>query len=390
MRTHYDNLNVSEKAGPEVIRAAYKALSQKWHPDKHPDQREKAERYFKIISRAFELLSDPKTRAEYDAWLAKQRSPAEPIPEVDPVNEPPKQSQPQKNMAEAWEDGQRSKQQGLTANDCPYSGELAEAWQKGFIADQVPPAAKNSWFTRLWRGEEGLGKTFWLYGVIGSHVVFIAAFFLSFAASDNRDDLPAIIRTTLVIYGAYFIFIWACIWKSAGKIRPMSFWAISARAICLSPLLGIALAIIIPATAELNKKTTSSKASAPIIAPEIPKKPQAPAGEAISPSTQPSLSAEEIHSQKIYAAHPDAASISEDPAFWEWASKDSETNRIAENGTADEVIALFRAYKSHRANQRTATLPIAIAPINQYPDCVIRPTMTDADYRACGITPPGQ
>ena len=47
MRTHYDNLHVSEKASPEVIKGAYKALAQKWHPDKHPNQREKAERYFK-------------------------------------------------------------------------------------------------------------------------------------------------------------------------------------------------------------------------------------------------------------------------------------------------------------------------------------------------------
>lgn len=71
MRTHYDNLHVSEKAGPEVIRAAYKALAQKWHPDKHPHQREKAERYFKIISNAFEVLSDSEARAAYDAGLAQ-------------------------------------------------------------------------------------------------------------------------------------------------------------------------------------------------------------------------------------------------------------------------------------------------------------------------------
>lgn len=132
MRTHYDNLNVSEKASPEVIRAAYKALSQKWHPDKHPNQHEKAERYFKIISRAFEVLSDPKARAEYDAWLADQRNTVEPIPEVEQVDEPPRKSQQQKNMAEAWEDGRRSREQGLKPKDCPYSGDLANAWRQGF------------------------------------------------------------------------------------------------------------------------------------------------------------------------------------------------------------------------------------------------------------------
>lgn len=73
MRTHYDNLYVGEKATPEVIKAAYKALAQKWHPDKNPDQRAKAERYFRIINRAFEVLSDPEKRAAYDLWLSRER-----------------------------------------------------------------------------------------------------------------------------------------------------------------------------------------------------------------------------------------------------------------------------------------------------------------------------
>lgn len=138
MRTHYDNLHVSEKASPEVIKAAYKALSQKWHPDKHPDQREKAERYFKIISQAFELLSDPAARARYDVWLAEQRSTAESIPEAEPAAEPPKRNQ-QQNMAEAREDGRRSRELGFKATDCPYSGDLAGEWQKGYAA--AKPAA---------------------------------------------------------------------------------------------------------------------------------------------------------------------------------------------------------------------------------------------------------
>lgn len=33
MRTHYDNLKVSRNAPPEVIKAAYKALTLKFHPD---------------------------------------------------------------------------------------------------------------------------------------------------------------------------------------------------------------------------------------------------------------------------------------------------------------------------------------------------------------------
>lgn len=81
MRTHYDNLYVGEKATPEIIKAAYKVLAQKWHPDKNPSQRAKAERYFKIINRAFEVLSDPEKRAAYDLWLSRQRNEKEDAPE---------------------------------------------------------------------------------------------------------------------------------------------------------------------------------------------------------------------------------------------------------------------------------------------------------------------
>src|SRR5690554_918143 len=73
MRTHYQNLRVSENAEPEVIKAAYKALAQKWHPDRNPDDTEKSERYFKIITHAYEVLSNPESRHAYDDYLANTR-----------------------------------------------------------------------------------------------------------------------------------------------------------------------------------------------------------------------------------------------------------------------------------------------------------------------------
>lgn len=189
MRTHYDNLHVSEKASPEVIKGAYKALSQKWHPDKHPDQREKAERYFKIISRAFELLSDPKARAEYDAWLAAQRSTSEPIPEAEQVDEPvPRQSQRVTTQAQVYQEGS---------------------------ADIQPAAVtSSSWIARLWRGEEGLGMTFWLYGIVGMMLVSIASFILAIAIAEDRGDTASIIRTSQNIYIPYFIFISICVFRA--------------------------------------------------------------------------------------------------------------------------------------------------------------------------------
>lgn len=76
MRTHYQNLQVAENASPEVIKGAYKFLSQKWHPDKNPDNRVEAERISRIINEAYTVLSDPIRRKEHDKWLRMQRQQA--------------------------------------------------------------------------------------------------------------------------------------------------------------------------------------------------------------------------------------------------------------------------------------------------------------------------
>lgn len=72
--THYDTLEVTESASDEVIKGAYRFLSQKWHPDKNPQQREGSERAMRAINDAYAVLSDPARRREYDAWLARQRT----------------------------------------------------------------------------------------------------------------------------------------------------------------------------------------------------------------------------------------------------------------------------------------------------------------------------
>ena len=76
--SYYEVLMVTRDASPEVIRAAYKALSQKWHPDRneHPD----APQIMTLLNQAYEELSDPDRRLAYDAWIAAG-CPADPIPE---------------------------------------------------------------------------------------------------------------------------------------------------------------------------------------------------------------------------------------------------------------------------------------------------------------------
>lgn len=70
IHTHYDNLKVARNAPPEVIRAAYKTLSQKYHPDRNPGSPD-AIRIIQIINSAYEVLSDPIKRQEHDDWIAK-------------------------------------------------------------------------------------------------------------------------------------------------------------------------------------------------------------------------------------------------------------------------------------------------------------------------------
>ena len=71
IRTHYDNLKVTRNAPPEVIRAAYKTLSQKFHPDRNPGKAD-AVRIMAIINASYEVLSDPDKRQEHDLWIAQQ------------------------------------------------------------------------------------------------------------------------------------------------------------------------------------------------------------------------------------------------------------------------------------------------------------------------------
>lgn len=80
IHTHYDNLKVARDAPPEVIRAAYKTLSQKYHPDRHGNSAE-AIRIIQIINTAYAVLSDPAKRREHDDWIFRNEASARNIGE---------------------------------------------------------------------------------------------------------------------------------------------------------------------------------------------------------------------------------------------------------------------------------------------------------------------
>jgi len=62
----YETLGISEKASAEEIKKAYRKLARKYHPDVNKD--EEAVEKFKEINAAYEVLSDPKKKDEYDLY----------------------------------------------------------------------------------------------------------------------------------------------------------------------------------------------------------------------------------------------------------------------------------------------------------------------------------
>jgi hypothetical protein len=68
MHNHYEDLKVTRDAPAEVIRAAYKSLSQKFHPDRHGDDAH-SEDLMKSLNVAYDVLSDPVKRRAHDAWI---------------------------------------------------------------------------------------------------------------------------------------------------------------------------------------------------------------------------------------------------------------------------------------------------------------------------------
>jgi hypothetical protein len=71
IRSHYDNLKVARDAPVEVIKSAYRALANKYHPDRNPGCEQSA-KAMKVINVSYDVLIDPDKRRAHDAWIDQQ------------------------------------------------------------------------------------------------------------------------------------------------------------------------------------------------------------------------------------------------------------------------------------------------------------------------------
>ncbi|KAL3582812.1 hypothetical protein D5086_017144 [Populus alba] len=65
---YYNVLKLNRSATEDDMKKAYKRLAMKWHPDKNPVNKKEAEAKFKLISEAYDVLSDPNKRQIYDLY----------------------------------------------------------------------------------------------------------------------------------------------------------------------------------------------------------------------------------------------------------------------------------------------------------------------------------
>ena len=66
-RDYYDLLGVPKDADSSALKSAYRRLAMKYHPDRNPGDKD-AEKNFKDISEAYEILSNSEKRQAYDAY----------------------------------------------------------------------------------------------------------------------------------------------------------------------------------------------------------------------------------------------------------------------------------------------------------------------------------
>jgi curved DNA-binding protein CbpA len=97
IHTHYDNLRIKRNATPGIIKAAYRALSVEYHPDKNPGR--DTTHIMQMLNDAYAVLGDPAARAKYDAKVAADEAVARREEAAKPADPPRETSHAAKQPA---------------------------------------------------------------------------------------------------------------------------------------------------------------------------------------------------------------------------------------------------------------------------------------------------
>jgi hypothetical protein len=268
-KTFYDVLQVSPSADPEIIKAAYKSLVQRYHPDKNAGNPE-AEKYLKIINRAYEVLSDPVKRAGYDAALAE-------------ADEDDGKASFAEKAATGSAPADASAQTSGSNNVDLYKAAIGEKNTTYYLTkfeqfDQQGPGLKASWnwpafflvgFWALYRKMYGWFFAIWGISILagiaekidqtGLSAVFFLGLWIAFSIYANalyhgkvRKKIEAA-RLTLRDESRLLSYL-----RQAGGVHTWVIWAFG-----LVPIIGIVAAIAIPTYQDYQKRAVAQQSQKP-------------------------------------------------------------------------------------------------------------------------------
>lgn len=86
MKNYYNILGIHQNSSPEEIRNAFKTSAMKYHPDKNRGKEKDAEKIFKEVSEAYEVLIDCAKKTEYDRILQRFNRNSMPLRGIWPTN----------------------------------------------------------------------------------------------------------------------------------------------------------------------------------------------------------------------------------------------------------------------------------------------------------------
>jgi len=219
--TYYDILGVDADASSDEIKRAYRAAVLKYHPDRLSDD-DGDNHLFHLIQKAYEVLSDPARRAEYDKGVSQTMGdPRHPRSNGGPKNHPPAGS--------ASSASRDTRPQGIPLVDTappPYNNSLWVASKEYWANEQrrTPIYSKERWIPST------ISKT--LYPLIAIWAIAgWALFYLLWAYNPGHfvDWVPmlvplhrvdnALVLAVSCIGVLYSARVWAYITHFGGKIK---------------------------------------------------------------------------------------------------------------------------------------------------------------------------